>query len=205
MKYDWPDDEVNSIRSVVIPKKSLIRDRVPLPESPSGTLDDGRSDFRGFPLSTMASVNIDSANFSFCRSPINEYGVDQLIMLTNVQCNNVIFDRSRVFHRIDGNFSRCSFQKIGTSQSSLVGTFSECDFTGTSFRNAHFVANFRNCNFSNCNLNLASWGSSFEECSFTGSKIHDLFADVRDVAMSSELVTFCVVGDTVKPGETRHI
>jgi uncharacterized protein YjbI with pentapeptide repeats len=93
---------------------------------------------------------------------------------------------------------------VGTSNCALVGTFRDCDFGGTSFRNAHFGANFVRCRFHDCNLTLAGWRSSFDQCEFAGAKIDSLFADIRDVAMSADRVTFAVVGSSVFPGETRH-
>lgn len=204
-KHPWSDDDIASIRAVATPQKDLIRNRVELPESPHGSLPSGHSDFRGFPASIIASVKIESADFSQCRSPDNEFGVDEGINLTNVHCTDVRFDRSRVFHRIGGTFRRCSFLRIGTDRCIVTGTFEECDFTGTSFRNAHLSANFIRCHFENCNLNLASWGSSFEACSFEGSKINKLFSDVRDFTLSSQYVTFCMVSGKLKPNETRHV
>jgi len=181
-----------------------MRNQVPIPPSPHGLLPDGRVNFRGFPLNVAAAVVIESADFTGARSPKNEYGADLLIMLAGVKCTDVIFDRARVFHSIDGTFDHCSFKKIGTAGCGLTGTFRDCDFSGTSFRKAHLIGNFIRCRFHDCNLRLASWGSSFSECEFAGSTIDDIFADIREIAMSAPVVTFAVVSGKVKPGETRH-
>jgi hypothetical protein len=202
---NWTDEEITAVNSTLIPKGKTRQHPVDLPSSPRGTTPDDAADYRGFPLTRAVGVAMSNADFGKSRSPKNEYGVDQSIMLTWVQCDSVTFDRARVFHRIDGRFANCSFRKIGTGNCSFVGTFTDCDFSGTSFRNAHLVANFIRCKFHECNMKVASWGSSFEGCEFAGAKIDDLFEDVRDVALSADAVTFVVLSGKVQVGETRHI
>ena len=205
MAMSWTDQEIAAVNATLIPKGRQRQRPVELPQSPHGTLPNGVADFRQFPLTCASMVIISNADFTKSRSPINDYGVDQSIKLTWVKCDRVVFDRARVFHRIDGRFDNCSFQRIGTDHCGLVGTFVDCDFTGTSFRNAHLVANFVRCKFHKCNMKVASWGSSFEDCEFEGASIDPLFADVRDVALSATRVTFVVLTHKVHPGETRHI
>jgi len=202
---NWTNEEINSVNSVLIPKGRQRQNPVELSQSPHGILPNGTADFRQFPLTRASGVIISNADFANSRSPENEYGVDQSIMLTWVKCERVLFDRARVFHRIDGRFDNCSFQRIGTDHCGFVGTFTDCDFTGTSFRNAHLVANFVRCRFHDCKMKVGSWGSSFENCEFVGASIDPLFADVRDIALSSDKVTFVVLTGKVHAGETRHI
>ena len=201
----WTDEEISAVNSTLIPEGRQRQRPVDLPPSPHGLLPNGALDYRQFPLTRASGVIISIADFTGSRSPKNEYGVDQSIMLTWVQCDRAVFDRVRVFHRIDGRFNNCSFQRIGTDRCGLVGTFTDCDFTGTSVRNAHLVANFVRCRFHGCNMKVASWGSSFENCEFEGASIDSLFADVRDVALSAQKVTFVVLSGKVHVGETRHI
>lgn len=201
----WTDEEITAVNSTLIPKGRKRQRPVELQPSPHGLTKDGAADYRGFPLTCASGVIVSSADFSTSRSPANEYGIDQSIMLAWVTCDHVVFDRARVFHRIDGRFSNCSFQRIGTDRCGFVGTFTDCDFSGTSFRNAHLVANFIRCKFHDCNMKVASWGSSFEDCEFAGAKIDKLFEDVRDVALSADAVTFVVLTGKVHVGETRHI
>lgn len=205
MAVTWTDEHISEVNSTLIPRGRQRQRPVQLPPSPHGTLPDGAADFRQFPLTCASGVVISHANFTKARSPVNEYGVDQAIMLTWVKCDHVHFDRARVFHRIDGRFENCSFQRVGTEQCGLVGTFIDCDFSRTSFRNAHLVANFVRCRFHWCNMKVASWGSSFEDCEFTGATMDPLFDDVRDVALSSDKVTFVVLNSKVHEGENRHI
>ena len=202
---NWTDEEITAVNSTLIPKGRERQRPVELPPSPHGTTPNKAADFRGFPLTRASGVVISNADFSKSRSPANEYGVDQSIMLTWVTCEHVVFDRARVFHRIDGRFGNCSFRRIGTDSCGFVGTFSDCDFSGTSFRNAHLVANFIRCKFHDCNMKVASWGSSFEDCEFAGATIDPLFEDVREVAFSADAVTFVVLTHKVHPGETRQI
>ncbi len=202
---NWTDEEITAVNSTLIPKGRERQRPVDLPSSPHGTLPNGAADFRQFPLTIAKSVVISNVDFSMSRSLANEYGVDQSIMLTWVKCDYVVFDKARVFHRIDGRFDNCSFRRIGTDRCGFVGTFKDCDFTGTSFRNAHLVANFIRCKFHDCNMKVASWGSSFEDCEFAGATIDPMFQDVREVAFSANAVTFVVLTHKVHPGETRHI
>ncbi|MEZ6133812.1 MAG: hypothetical protein R3C53_02770 [Pirellulaceae bacterium] len=202
---NWTDEEITAVNSTLIPKGKRRQHPVDLPPSPHGTTPNDAADFREFPLVRASGVVMSNADFAKSRSPPNEYSVDQSIMLTWVKCDEVIFDRARVFHRIDGRFDKCSFRKIGTDNCSFVGTFTECDFTGTSFRNAHLVANFIRCKFHSCNMKVASWGSSFEECEFSDAKIDPLFQDVREAALSADSATFVVLTGKVLVGETRHI
>lgn len=202
---NWSDEEITAVNSTLIPKGRTRQRSVDLPPSPHGSTPDGAADYRGFPLTCASGVIVCNADFTKSRSPANEYGVDQSIMLTWVKCDRVVFDMARVFHRIDGRFENCSFQRIGTDHCGFVGTFVDCDFTGTSFRNAHLVANFIRCKFHNCKMKVASWGSSFENCEFAGATIDPLFKDVRDVVVSADAVTFVVLANKVHPGETRHI
>lgn len=205
MAMNWNDEEVTAVNSMLIPKGRQRQHQMDLPPSPHGTLPNGTADFRQFPLTRASGIVISNADFTKSRSPANEYGVDQSIMLTWVKCDRVIFDRARVFHSIDGRFDNCSFLRIGTDRCGFVGTFTDCDFSGTSFRNAHLVANFTRCKFHDCNMKVASWGSSFEDCEFAGATIDQLFEDVRDVAFSADAVTFVVLTGKVHAGETRHI
>jgi uncharacterized protein YjbI with pentapeptide repeats len=205
MAMNWTDEEITAVNSTLIPKGREGQRPVELQPSPHGSTPDGAADYQGFPLTRASGVIISNADFSKSRSPANEYGVDQSIMLTWVRCDDVVFDRARVFHRIDGRFYNCSFRRIGTDRCGFVGTFTDCDFSGTSFRNAHLVANFIRCKFHDCNMKVASWGSSFEDCEFAGANIDKLFQDVRDVALSENAVTFVVLTGKVHVGETRHI
>lgn len=205
MAMNWIDEEITAVNATLIPKGKGRRRPVDLPSSPHGATPDGAADYRGFPLTRASSVVISNADFGKSRSPANEYGVDQSIMLTWVKCDDVVFDRARVFHRIDGRFDNCSFRRIGTDNCGFVGTFTDCDFSGTSFRNAHLVANFIRCKFHNCNMKVASWGSSFEDCEFSGATIDPLFEDVLNAALSADVVTFVVLTGKVHVGETRHI
>ncbi len=202
---NWTADEIVAVNSTLIPKSRHRQKPVELQPSPHGTTQKGAADYREFPLKRASGVIISNADFSKARSPSNEYGVDQSIMLTWVSCDSVVFDRARVFHQIGGKFDNCSFRRIGTDQCGLVGTFKDCDFSGTSFRNAHLCANFIRCKFHKCNLKVASWGSSFEDCEFAGSAIDPIFQDVSDVALSADVVTFVVLTGKVHAGETRHI
>lgn len=202
---NWTDEEITAVNSTLIPKGRERQHPVELQPSPHGITPNGAADYRQFPLTRATSVVISNADFTKSRSPTNPYGVDQSIMLTGVKCDHVVFDRARVFHRIDGRFDNCSFQRIGTDHCGFVGTFTDCDFTGTSFRNAHLVANFIRCKFHACNMKVASWGSSFEDCEFAGATITRLFEDVRNVAFSADAVTLVVLTGKVHVGETRHI
>ncbi|MBI1249791.1 hypothetical protein GC197_18345 [bacterium] len=205
MAMNWTDEEIAAVNSTLIPKGKGRQHPVDLPSSPHGTTPDDAADYRGFPLCRASGVVMSNADFGKSRSPANEYGVDQSIMLTWVRCDKVVFDGARVFHRIDGRFDKCSFRRIGTDNCSFVGTFTDCEFSGTSLRNAHLLANFIRCKFHDCNMKVASWGSSFEDCGFAGAKIDELFGDVRDVAFSADTVTFVVLSGKVHVGETRHI
>ncbi|MBB3210709.1 hypothetical protein FHS27_006557 [Rhodopirellula rubra] len=205
MAMNWTDEEITAVNSTLIPKGKGRQRPVDLPSSPHGMTPDDAADYREFPLTRASGVVMSNADFGKSRSPANDFGVDQLIMLTWVQCDQVAFDRARVFHRIDGRFDKCSFRRIGTGNCSFVGTFTDCDFSGTSFRNAHLVANFIRCKFHDCNMKVASWGSSFEDCKFAGATIDPLFGDVRDAALSADAVTFVVLTGKVLVGETRHI
>jgi len=205
MATNWTDDETAALNSVWNAKSRNDQGPVAPPPSPHGTLPSGAADFRKFPLTRMSGVAISNADFTGSRSPNNQYGVDQLIMLTWVHCDHVVFDKSRVFHRIDGQFRSCSFRKIGAAGCNFDGTFTDCDFSGTSFRNAGLAANFVRCKFHDCNMKVAGWGSSFEDCEFQGATIDPIFEDVRDAALSADRVTFCVLTHKVHVGETRHI
>lgn len=202
---NWTNEEISSVNSTLIPKGNERQRPVELPPSPHGLTPDGLADYREFPLTRASAVIFSKADFSKCRSPKNQYGVEQSIMLTWVTCDQVIFDRSRPFHSINGQFSNCSFRRIGTNQCGIVGTYTDCDFSGASFRNAHLVANFVRCKFHDCNMKVASWGSSFESCEFSGATIDPLFEDVRNAAFSADAVTFVVLNSKVHVGETRYI
>ena len=205
MATNWTDEEINAVNSTLIPKGRERPRPVALPTSPHGMTENGAADYRGFPLTRASGVILSHADFSKSRSPNNEHGVDQSIMLSWVTCDRVIFDGARVFHRVNGRFDNCSFQRIGTDHCGFGGIFVDCDFTGASLGNAHLAANFVRCKFHNCKMKVASWGSSFEDCEFAGASIDHLFADVRDVAQSSDRVTFVVLSGKVHSGETRHI
>ncbi|MBL8820074.1 MAG: pentapeptide repeat-containing protein [Planctomyces sp.] len=202
---NWTDEEIKTVNGLLFPEGKERQRPVDLPSSPHGTTPGGAADYRGFPLKRASSVVISNADFGKSRSPANQYGVDQSILMTWVKCNKVVFDMARVFRRIDGHFDSCSFRRIGTDNCSFSGTFMDCDFSGTSFRGAHLVANFVRCKFHDCNMKVASWGSSFEACEFSGAKIDPLFDDVRDAAFAAESVTFVVLTHKVHVGETRHI
>ena len=203
MAQDWNPPETDAVNATLIPRKRRM-ERIALGTSPRDSLSTGYADFRHFPLTRAVFISIRKADFSHARSPKNQHGVDQGISLSSITCTDVIFDRARVFHTLDGQFTDCSFKGVGTERCGVTGTFTDCDFTGTSFRNAHFKANFVRCRFIDCNLHLASWPSSFEDCEFSGARIDDIFSDIREVATASERVTFAVVGSSVFPGETRH-
>ncbi len=202
---NWTCEEINAVNSVLIPKERVRQRPLSMLPSPHGRTASGAEDFRGFPLTRATSVIVSNADFSKSRSPKNEYGVDQSIILTWVSCKNVNFDGARVFHRINGQFDCCSFINIGTEQCGFSGTFTDCDFSGTSFRNAHLIANFVRCKFHDCKMKAASWGSSFADCEFTGASIDHLFTEIRDITQSSERVTFVVLNGKILAGETRHI
>jgi hypothetical protein len=205
MATNWTHEEIAAVNSTLIRKGRERRRPVALPPSPHGVTESGAADYRGFPLTRACGVIVSNADFSKARSPDNEYGVDQAITLTWVTGDGVNFDGARVFHMINGRFANCSFRRIGSDRCGFVGTFTDCDFTGTSFRNAHLVANFLRCRFHDCKMKVASWGSSFEDCEFAGASIDHVFANVRDVAQSSDRVTFVVLGGKVHAGETRYI
>jgi uncharacterized protein YjbI with pentapeptide repeats len=201
----WTDEEIAAVNLVLNPSGRSRQRQVELRESPRGTLPNGALDFREFPLTTASSVIISNADFTESRSPKNDFGVEESIQFSWLTCDGVIFDRARPFHRISGQFTNCSFQRIGTDRGGIGGKFVDCDFTGASFRNVHLSANFIRCKFHDCNLKVASWGSSFEDCEFAGASIGRSFAHVAEVALSAERVTFVVVSGKVRPGETRHI
>lgn len=122
MATEWTTTDMASVQAILMPKNGR-RDRVRLPESPRGSLSSGLTDFRGFPLHVVNSVEINDADFSRARSPNNEHGVEQAISLISVKCSRVVFDHARVFHLISGEFAGCSFKKIGTSRCGIAGTF----------------------------------------------------------------------------------
>jgi len=202
---NWNKEEIEAVNATLTPSGRGRSRPVVLPMSPHGATETGAADYRGFPLTRASSVIVSDADFSKSRSPENEYGVDQCIMLAWVTCNRVVFDQARVFHQIIGQFSNCSFRRIGTDKCGIGGTYTDCDFSGTSFRNAHLAANFIRCKFHGCNMKVASWGSSFEACEFAGATIDPLFEDVRNATLSADAVTFVALGGKVRMGETRHI
>src|SRR5688572_3034501 len=114
----WTEEEITSVNSILIPKGRERQRPVELPPSPHGITSNGAADYREFPLTCATSVVISCADFTESRSSANRDGIDQ-IMLTYVQCAHVVFDRARVFHRIDGRFDNCSFQRIGTDRCGL--------------------------------------------------------------------------------------
>lgn len=203
MVEDWTAAEIDLVTTVIFLKRGQMRNAVPMPASPRGTLATGLADFRGFPLAEVTAVTMTDADFTRARAPRNPFGAEQSVQLMDVVAERSVFDHAGKFHRLHGQFSGCSFRKIKTSSASIIGTFKDCDFTGANFKGAHFNARFIRCCFRDCNLHLASWPSSFQDCEFAGARIHELFADVRDTAFACDRVTFTVTMSKVHPGEFR--
>ena len=197
----WNATDVGQVEAAIFLKRGAMRKAIPMPASPRGTLPSGLADFRGFPLTEVASVSIAGADFTQARAPKNQFGVEQSIQFQDVTAERSIFDRAGKFHRLIGQFSACSFRKITTKSCIATGTFTDCDFSGANFKGAHFNARFIRCWFHECNLHLASWQSSFQDCEFKGAGIHDTFADVRDAAFAGDRVTFTVTMSKVIVGE----
>ena len=188
MREAWSDADVEQVNA------SLLRPRHaahPAP-SPRGVAPSGLADFHGFPLTRMEGVHIADADFTAARPPKNAFGVAQSVHVLDVTADRVVFDRAGPFHRLHGAFSACTFRRISTRHGSLVGSFSDCDFTGANFNGAHFAARFLRCRFVDCRMHLASWGGEFDDCEFAGSSIHEIFHDIRDLALAAERVSFVV-------------
>lgn len=196
----WTTAEAAAIQAAIFLKRGAMRKASPMPPSPRGNLPSGLADFRGFPLTEVASVSIAGADFTQARAPKNQFGAEQSIQFQDVIVDRSVFDRAGKFHRLMGQFTACSFRKITTKSCSVSGIFTDCDFSGANFKGAHFDARFIRCRFHECNLHLASWPSTFEDCEFKGAGIHEVFADVRAAAFASDRVTFTVTMSKVIVG-----
>ncbi len=188
----WNVDEIERVEAAVRPPGKHAPAR-PLPTSPHGTLSNGLQDYQRYPLRRLFGVTMNAVDFSRARSQKNEYGVDTLIHLSSVTCENVCFDQAGQFASIGGTFRYCSFRKIRASQAGLVGTFEACDFTGANLRRAMLAANFRECCFDGANMLVDGWGASFRNCTFADVKIDDVFEDIRDFVRGGKPVTFTVL------------
>lgn len=196
----WNANDISEVEAAIFLKRGAMRKAIPMPASPRGTLPSGLADFRGFPLTDVASVSIADADFTGARAPKNQFGAEQSIQLQDVTADRSVFDRAGKFHRIMGEWTACSFRKITTKSCSVNGAFIDCDFSGANFKGAHFNARFVRCRFHDCNLHLASWPSTFEDCEFKGAGIHEIFADVRAAAFANDRVTFTVTMSKVIVG-----
>lgn len=164
----------------------------PSPASPRGQSPAGLADFRGLPLTRIEGITLTDADFTAARAPRNAFGVAQSAQVRRVLAERVTFDGAGPFYRLEGQFHACTFRRIRTTSCSVTGTFTDCDFTGARFAGAHVDARFVRCRFTDCDLRLASWGGTFEACVFTGSKIHELFSDIRAITSAADPVSFTV-------------
>ncbi len=202
MADEWTAQEIDPVQSAIELKRGQMRKPIPMPASPRGTQPDGRANYRGFPLTAVARVQISDADFTAARAPKNQFGVEQTIQFQDVVADRSLFDRAGKFSRLTGQFAACSFRKMTTKSCSVGGTYTDCDFTAANFKGAHLDGRFIRCRFNGCNLNVASWAGGFQECEFTGASIHDLFADVRAAAFAAGRVTFTVTMSKVIFGGT---
>jgi hypothetical protein len=190
MAGTWASEEVALLREAF--------GRGQVPPSPRGLTEAGLGDYRGFPLERMGrGAVLTQADFTKARAPKNAFGVEQSIQLDSVQADGCLFDGAGKFLRLSGRFTGCSFRKITTRSAAVQGRFEDCDFTGASFKGAHLEGEFLRCRFDAANLHVASWTGAFRECRFAGAGIHDVFADIRSVAVASESVSFTATTNRV--------
>jgi uncharacterized protein YjbI with pentapeptide repeats len=169
----WTPDRVEPLRRVLSidasewPKEPVSLEGLGIPIL--RRTDREYLDLRGFPLALVRRLHQSNVDFSYAKSPQNEYGAIEEMDIRGCELTDCNFDFVQTIHHMQGLYTRCSFTDARMREAYLCATFDSCSFDGATLTGAKFYgATFIKCSFRRTNLKKAAMGLvTFDHCVFT--------------------------------------